>query len=55
MLTFPIGYLSNNGEGGGGDPVLLDDIINSVCFDLDATIAASYDDGVDAQKWFNLV
>lgn len=56
MLTFPVGHFSNNGGGGGGgNPVFLDDVINSVCFDLDATIAASYDDGVDSQKWFNLI
>ena len=56
MLIFPVGHFSNNGGGGGGgNPVFLDDVINSVCFDLDATIAASYDDGVDSQKWFNLI
>lgn len=56
MLTIPIGLFggeSGGGEGGGGgDPFPASVAVN---IDLDATIAASFDDGVDAQKWLNLI
>lgn len=54
MFSFLPTFISSEDEGGGGGSYL-DGVISSVVFDLDATIAASYDDGVDDQKWFNLI
>lgn len=56
MLTFPASYINTDGAGGGGggggDPFPASVAVN---IDLDATMAASFDDGVDAQKWLNLI
>ena len=56
MLTFPASYIKSSGEGGGGggggDPFPASVAVN---VDLDATMAASFDDGVDDQKWFNMI
>ena len=55
MFTFPVTHLKGTGGGGGGgggDPFPASVAVN---VDLDVTIAASFDDGVDDQKWFNLI
>ncbi len=55
MFTFPVTHLKGTGGGGGGGGGDTFPASVAVNVDLDVTIAASFDDGVDDQKWFNLI